>query len=46
MLTSAIHSGIKLHIGTLNTDQWTEIVVRRRALSVMFNVIMLYPCVT
>jgi len=39
MLTSTIHSGILLYIRTLNTDQWTEIVVRRRALSVIFNVI-------
>jgi len=39
MLTSTIRSGIILYIRTLNTDEWTEIVVRLCALSVMFNVI-------
>jgi len=39
MLTSTIHSGIILYIRTLNIDQWTEIVVWLRALSVMFKVI-------
>jgi len=36
---STIHSEIMLHTRTLNTDQQTETVVRRRALSVMVNVI-------
>jgi len=35
-----IHSGIiLLCIRTLNIDQWTETVVQRRALSVMFNLL-------
>jgi len=39
MLMSTIHSGIIHYIRTLNTDQWTETVVQRCALSVIFNVI-------
>jgi len=38
MLTSTTHSEIILYIRTLSTDQRTEIVLRRPALSVMFYV--------
>jgi len=45
MLPSTVNRGIMLC--TLNTDQKTESVVRRRAFSVMFNMVRHgWPCVT